>query len=154
MPRGVRLGCTTSRGRDESFCLGASGSDHAALARDMGRTRPSDQQDEILVLFLRLHRMAVLRRHFLRRVPDSLLRLGSGRMRYKIEIDGDVLLDVLHWLENTGRYKDAVGIRDQYVRQHKQELKRLDALGKGVASQKSASAEEALRVFGDFFGAK
>ena len=75
-------------------------------------------------------------------------------MRYKIEIDGDVLLDVLHWLENTGRYKDAVGIRDQYVRQHKQELKRLDALGKGVASQKSASAEEALRVFGDFFGAK
>ena len=75
-------------------------------------------------------------------------------MRYKIEIDGDVLLDVLHWLENTGRYKDAVGIRDQYVRQHKQELKRLDALGKGVASRKSASAEEALKVFGDFFGAK
>ena len=34
-------------------------------------------------------------------------------MRYKIEIDGDVLLDILHWLENTGRYKDAVAIRDQ-----------------------------------------
>lgn len=75
-------------------------------------------------------------------------------MRYKIEIDGDVLLDVLHWLENTGRYKDAVGIRDQYVRQHNQALKRLDALGEGIASQKSASAEEALKVFEDFFGGK
>lgn len=107
-----------------------------------------------MVLFLRLHRMTVLRRHFLRRVPDSLLRLGSDRMRYKIEIDGDVLLDVLHWLENTGRYKDAVDIRDQYVRQHDQALKRLDALGEGIASQKSASAEEALKVFEDFFGGK
>lgn len=75
-------------------------------------------------------------------------------MRYKIEIDGDVLLDVLHWLENTGRYQDAVAIRDQYVAQHNQELKRFDDLGKGVALQKSASAEEALKVFGDFFGAK
>lgn len=74
-------------------------------------------------------------------------------MRYKIEIDGDVLLDVLHWLENCGRYKDAVAIRDQYVAQHKA-LKRLDDLGKGVAPQKSASAEEALKVFGDFFGGK
>lgn len=34
-------------------------------------------------------------------------------MRYKIEIDGEVLLDVLHWLENCGRYKDAVAIRDK-----------------------------------------
>ena len=75
-------------------------------------------------------------------------------MRYKIEIDGEVLLDVLHWLENTGRYKDAVVIRDQYVAQHNQARKRLDDLGKGVASQKSASAEEALKVFGDFFGVK
>lgn len=75
-------------------------------------------------------------------------------MRYKIEIDGDVLLDVLHWLENTGRYKDAVAIRDQYVVQHNQELKRLDDLGKGGAPQKSASAEEALKVFGDFFEGK
>lgn len=154
MPRGVRLGCTTSRGRDESFCLGASSADHAALARDMGRTRPSDQQDEILVLFLRLHRMAVLRRHFLRRVPDSLLRLWGDRMRYKIEIDGDVLLDVFHWLENTGRYQAAVAIRDQYVVQQRQALKRLDDLGKGASPQKSASAEEALKVFGEFFGGK
>lgn len=75
-------------------------------------------------------------------------------MRYKIEIDGDVLLDVLHWLENCGRYKDAVAIRDQYVAQHNQALKRFDDLGKGVAPQKSASAEEALKVFGDFFGGK
>lgn len=75
-------------------------------------------------------------------------------MRYKIEIDGDVLLDVLHWLENTGRYQDAVAIRDQYVAQHNQELKRFDDLGKGVALQKSASAEEALKVFGDFLGAR
>lgn len=105
-----------------------------------------------MVLLLRLYRVAVIRRHFLRRVPDSLLRLWGDRMRYKIEIDGDVLLDVLHWLENTGRYKDAVDIRDQYVRQHDQALKRLDALGKGATSQKSASAEEALKVFSDFFG--
>lgn len=75
-------------------------------------------------------------------------------MRYQIEIDGEVLLDVLHWLENTGRYKAAVEIRDQYVAQHNQALKRLDDLGKGVAPQKSASAEEALKVFGDFFGGK
>lgn len=75
-------------------------------------------------------------------------------MRYKIEIDGEVLLDVLHWLENCGRYKDAVAIRDQYVKQQQQALKRPDDLGKGVASQKSASAEEALKVFGDFFGGK
>lgn len=75
-------------------------------------------------------------------------------MRYKIEIDGEVLLDVLHWLENCGRYKDAVAIRDQYVAQHNQALKQLDDLGKGGAPQKSASAEEALKVFGDFFGAK
>lgn len=75
-------------------------------------------------------------------------------MRYQIEIDGEVLLDVLHWLENTGRYKAAVEIRDQYVAQRNQALKRFDDLGKGVAPQKSASAEEALKVFGDFFGAK
>lgn len=75
-------------------------------------------------------------------------------MRYKIEIDGDVLLDVLHWLENAGRYKDAVAIRDQYVAQHNQALKRLDDLGKGVAPQKSASAEDALKVFDDLFGGK
>lgn len=72
-------------------------------------------------------------------------------MRYKIEIDGEVLLDVLHWLENCGRYKDAVAIRDQYVAQHNQAL---NDLGKGVAPQKSASAEEALKIFGDFFGGK
>ena len=47
-----------------------------------------------------------------------------------------------------------MAIRDQYVAQHNQALKRFDDLGKGVAPQKSASAEEALKVFGDFFGAK
>lgn len=136
------------------FCLGASSADHAALARDLGRARSADQKDEVLVLLLRLYRVAVLWSHLLRRVPDSLLLFWGDRMRYKIEIDGDVLLDVLHWLENTGRYKDAVGIRDQYVRQHSQALKRLDALGKSATSQKSASAEEALKVFSDFFGVK
>ena len=75
-------------------------------------------------------------------------------MRYKIEIDGDVLLDVFHWLENTGRYQAAVAIRDQYVVQQRQALKRLDDLGKGASPQKSASAEEALKVFGEFFGGK
>lgn len=75
-------------------------------------------------------------------------------MRYKIEIDGDVLLDVLHWLENTGRYQAAVAIRDQYVVQQRQALTRLNDLGKGASPQKSTSAEEALKVFGEFFGGK
>ena len=134
--------------------MGTPGADHAALARDLGRARAADQPDSILVLLLWLHRLAVLRRHLLHRVPDSLLRLWGDWMRYKIEIDGDVLLDVLHWLENTGRYQAAVAIRDQYVVQQRQALTRLNDLGKGASPQKSTSAEEALKVFGEFFGGK
>lgn len=115
---------------------------------------PSNAPHGSLGIVLWVCRLVGVWCHLLRRVSDSLLRLWGGRMRYKIEIDGDVLLDVLHWLENCGRYKDAVAIRDQYVAQHDQVLKRLDDLGKGVAPQKSASAEEALKVFGDFFGGK
>lgn len=69
-------------------------------------------------------------------------------MKYRIELEGDDVLDVLRCLECSGRTKTAVAVRDQYYAQLRASLRKLDDLGKG---KKTAGFDEACRFMDGFF---